>query len=108
MKNNPNHGNRLRPPVEAYEVKKQRSRDRYAASQLKNNGYWLHSKILRNLANLYGLDTEIPYLEFIKLGFDFKKFKSNKVLRGYTVYMYDNYGIYFLSNKNLCICKINI
>ena len=72
MKNNPNHGNRLRPPAEAYEVKKQRSRDRYAASQLKNNAYWLHNKILRNLANLYGLDTEIPNQEFIKQEFERK------------------------------------
>jgi len=107
MKNNPNHGNRLRPPVEAYEVKKQRSRDRYAESQLKNNAYWLHNKILRNLANLYGLDTEIPYVEFIKLGFDFKKFKSKTIIGEHTVLMYDVYGTYILSNKNLCICKIN-
>jgi len=108
MKNNPYHGNRLRSPEEAYEIKKKRSRDRYAATQLRSNPFWLHNKILRNLANLYGLDTEIPYVEFISLGFDFKKFKSKNVIRGYTVNTYDNYGIYFLPTKNLCICKINI
>jgi hypothetical protein len=46
-------------PAEVNEVKMQRYIDRYAASKLKNNGYWLHNKILRNLADLYGLDTEI-------------------------------------------------
>ena len=107
MKDNPNHGNRLRPPAEAYEVKKKRSRDRYAATQLKNNPYWLHNKILRDLVNLYGLDTEILYQEFINHGFDFKQYKSETIKNGHKVRIYDIYGIYFLPNKNLCICKIS-
>lgn len=107
MKDNPNHGNRLRPPAEAYEVKKKRSRDRYAAIQLKNNPYWLHNKILRDLANLYGLNTEIPHQEYINRGFDFKQFKSQRKINGHNVLIYDEYGTYILSNKNLCICKIN-
>jgi hypothetical protein len=107
MKDNPNHGNRLRPPAEAYEVKKKRSRDRYAATQLKNNPYWLHNKILRDLVNLYGLNTEIPNQEFINRGLDLKQFKSTMKINGNIVRMYDEYGIYILINKNLCICKIN-
>ena len=106
MKNNPNHGNRLRPLAEAYEIKKKRSRDRYAESQLKNNCYWFHNKILRNLANLYGLNTEIPGQEFENLGFDFYQYKSITTIEGHKVHMYDKYGIYILSNKNICICKI--
>jgi hypothetical protein len=107
MENNPNHGNRRRPPDEAYEVKKKRARDCYAAAQLKINPFWLHNKILRDLVSLYGLDTEIPYLEFINRGFDFKQFKSTEKFNGHMVRLYDHYGTYILPNKNLCICKIN-
>ena len=108
MKDNPNHGNRLRTVKEAYEEKKRQSRNRYAQAQLKINPLWLHNKILRSLANLYGLDTEIPNEEFIKQGFDFKKFKSKTIIDGHSVLMYDVYGTYILTNKKLCICKINI
>jgi hypothetical protein len=107
MKNNPNHGNRLRPPAEAYEIKKKRSRDRYATTQLKINPFWHHNKILRDLVNLYGLNTEIPHQEFINRGLDLKQFKSTTKINGNIVRLYDEYGIYILINKNLCICKIN-
>jgi len=107
MENNSNHGNRRRPPDEAYEVKKKRSRDFYAATQLKINPFWLHNKILRDLVSHHGLNTEIPCLEFITRGFDFKQFKSTKEINGQMVRMYDHYGTYILPNKNLCICKIN-
>lgn len=106
MKDNPNHGNRLRPPAEAYEIKKIRSRERYASLQLKNNKYWLHNKILRDLVNLYGLNAEIPFEEYIYRGFDFNVFITKKKTNGRTVLIYDQYGTYILSNKNLCICEI--
>jgi len=107
MKNNPNHGNRLRPPAEAYEIKKKRSTDSYAATQLKINPFWRHNKILRDLAYLYGLNKEIPHQEFINRGFNFKQFKSQKKMNGQNVLIYDVHGTYILTNKNLCICKIN-
>ena len=107
MKNNPNHGNRLRPPDKAYEVKKKRAKNRYASEQLKLNPLWLHNKILRDLVNLFGIDKEITYQEFINRGFNFKKYKSISKVNGHTAHMYDKYGIYILPNKNLKICINN-
>jgi hypothetical protein len=106
MKNNPNHGNRLRPPAEAYEVKKKRSRERYAASQLKNDPYWLHNRILRDLSNLYGLNVEIPIEHFLNRGFNIDEYKAEYRDNGLTIHCYDTYG-FIISNKKMgIICKI--
>jgi hypothetical protein len=106
MRDNPNHGNRLRPPAEAYDIKKKRSRERYAVIQLKNNPYWLHNKILRDLSNLYGLNVEIPIEQFYQRGFNLDIYKSESRVNGVFIRWYDTYGFYFSKTKMGIICKI--
>lgn len=106
MKQQLNHGNRLRPPDEAYEVKKQRAKDRYADLQLRANPFWRHNKILRDLYNLYGDDQEINKEEFFARGFDFEVYKESKMINGLRVFLYDKHGFYFTKNKTICIRKI--
>lgn len=106
MKHQLNHGNRLRPPDEAYEVKKQRAKDRYAELQLRANLFWRHNKILRDLYNLYGADQEIDTKDLIDLGFDFNVYKEIKMMNGLKVFSYDKHGFYLTKNKKICIRKI--
>ena len=106
MKNNPNHGNRLRPPEEAYEAKKKRSRDRYAEAQLKINPFWLHNKILRDLVNLNRTGTEIPISEFEKRKFDPTIFKSETKKDGTNYLNYDKYCISITKQKTIIIWEI--
>jgi hypothetical protein len=107
MKNNPNHGNRLRPPVESYENKKKRSRDRYAATQLKTNPFWKHNKILRDLVNLYGVGVEIPSKEFNDRGFDPQLYKKSSTSNTTTYLHYDIHKITITKNKTITIWKIS-
>lgn len=61
-----NHGNRLRPEKEAYEVKKARSRRVYAEKNLLIDPYWLNEKLLRKYYNLYGPKKYISPLYVVK------------------------------------------
>jgi hypothetical protein len=106
MKDNPNHGNRRRPPDEAYEVKKKRSRDNYAETQLKLNPFWLHNKIIRDLVCLYGTGTEIPLSEFDKRGFDPQKYKSTSIKEGQKCFFYDKYFFIITKQKSITLWKI--
>ncbi len=105
MKKNPNHGNRLRPPEEAYEVKKKRSIDCYAAAQLKINPYWRHNKILRDLSYLFGTGVEIPIKEFDDRGFDPQQYKSTSKINNTTYLNYDKFIITITKNKTIYIWK---
>ena len=107
MKNNPNHGNRLRPPAESYENKKKRSRDRYAATQLKNNPFWKHNKILRDLVNLYGVGVQIPSKEFNDRGFDPQLYKKSSTSNNTTYLHYDNHTITIKKNTTIIIWKMS-
>ena len=106
MKNNPNHGNRLRPPVEAYENKKKRSKDRYAATQLKSNPFWRHNKTLRDLVNLYGVEVEIPLKEFNDRGFDPLRYKNISTSNNTTYLHYDIHTITITKNTTIIIWKM--
>ena len=106
MKIKPIHGNRLRPPDEAYEVKKQRSRDRYAETQLKANPYWLHNKIIRELVYLHGTNTDIPVSEFSKRNFDANKYKSIEKRDGLNYLFYDKYYLTITKQNNVIIWKL--
>ena len=105
MKDNPNHGNRLRPVIEAYEEKKRQSKNRYAQAQLKINPFWLHNKILRDLSNLYGVGVEIPIKEFNDRGFDPQKYKITTTSNNTTYLHYDKYALTITKNKTIIIWK---
>ena len=105
MKNNPNHGNRLRPVDDAYEAKKQRSRDRYAAIQLKLDPYWRHNKILKDLVNLYGEGIEIPVQEFDDRGFDPSVYKNISKQNSISYLYYNKHIITINKNKTVSIWK---
>jgi hypothetical protein len=106
MKKQFNHGNRLRSPEDAYEMKKQRSTERYAASQLSINPWWLHNKILRDLYNLYGPFRDISHDVLTARGFNFSKYKESKTINGQKVFLYDKHGFYLTENKKVRICKL--
>jgi hypothetical protein len=106
MKNNPNHGNRLRPTAAAYENKKEQAKKRYAEAQLKINPLWLHNKILRDLHNLYGTNVEISLTEFYSRAFDASKYKSMSANEGTTFLYYDKFAITITKNKTVIIWKI--
>lgn len=106
MKDNPNHGNRLRPVVEAKEEKKRQSRNRYAQAQLKINPLWKHNKTLRDLVNLYGVGVEIPIKEFDDRGFDPRQYKSTSISNKTNYLHYDKHTITITNNKTIVIWKI--
>lgn len=106
MKNNPNHGNRLRPPHEAYEVKKKRAREKYASTQLKLNPFWRHNKILRDLANLYGTGSPIPISEFENRKFDISIYKRINMQQDKKYLVYDDFKIRPINQNFIIIWKI--
>ncbi|MFN5134945.1 MAG: hypothetical protein ACK5DG_06465, partial [Chitinophagaceae bacterium] len=75
-----NHGNRLRPKDEAYEVKKARSRRVYAELQMKVNPWWLNEKLLREQYNLYGKEFEEDPMVIYKKGFIPKTYTSESLI----------------------------
>ncbi len=102
---NLNHGNRLRPPDEAYERKKQLSRETYAKSKLAINPYWLNEKILRKNYNLYGGNLiEVKVLS--EEGFDFKSVNQRKSIEGEIVFLMNKYGYSINNNKMVRIWKM--
>jgi hypothetical protein len=108
MKNNPNHGNRIHPVGKAYEIKKQRNRERYASTHLRLNPLWRHNRILRDLANKYGSGVEITIKEFEERGFDSAIYKSTSNSNNTTYYHYDKHIITITNRKTILIWKISI
>ena len=102
----PYHGNRLRPPQEAYERKKMRSRETYAKSMLEINPFWLNEKILRKYYNLHGSELlEIKVL--IDEGFDFDMVREKTKIADEVVFMMKKFGYSISRNKMIKIWKIS-
>jgi len=108
MKNNPNHGNRIHPVGKAYEIKKQRNRERYASTHLRLNPLWRHNRILRDLANKYGSGVEITIKEFEERGFDPTINKSTSNSNNTTYYHYDKHIITITNRQTILIWKVSI
>jgi hypothetical protein len=98
------HGNRLRPPDKAYEVKKQRARNAYADAQMAKNKFWFNEKILRKNYNLHGGNPlEIIFLS--DQGFDFNLGDIKDEIEGKTVFMMKKFGYFFNDTKTIIIWK---
>ena len=101
-----NHGNRLRPEKEAYEVKKARSRRVYAEKNLLIDPYWLNEKLLRKYYNLYGPKKYISPQILEDEGFDFNLTKSKMTINGNIFEIMNKYGYRFTQNQQIILCKI--
>ena len=101
-----NHGNRLRPVTEAYEVKKERSRNAYAHKCLAINPYWKNEKILRKYYHLSGPGNPVPPQPLENEGFDFNLTKSKMTFNGYAFEIMNKFGYRFTQNQQLILCKI--
>jgi hypothetical protein len=102
---NLNHGNRLRPPYEAKEIKKQRSRETYAKSMLAIDPCWLNEKILRKIYNLFGLvNLDITLLN--EEGFDFNLVGKKIVINHETVFVMKKFGYSIVNQKKIKIWKM--
>jgi hypothetical protein len=101
-----NHGNRLRPEKEAYEVKKARSRRVYAEKNLLIDPYWLNEKLLRKNYNLYGPGVAINPQLLEDEGFDFNLVKSKMTINGNTFEMMHKFGYRFTINEKIILCII--
>jgi hypothetical protein len=101
-----NHGNRLRPEKEAYEVKKARSIRVYAEKNLLIDPYWLNEKILRKYYNLYGHGKHISPQILEDEGFDFNLTKSKMTINSNIFEMMHKYGYTLLQNQQIILCKI--
>jgi hypothetical protein len=101
-----NHGNRLRPPGEAYERKKLRSRETYAKLKLASNPFWLNEKILRKNYNLYG-GTLIEAKVLSDEGFDFKLVNNRKSIEGETVFIMNKFGYSINHTKKIKVWKFS-
>jgi hypothetical protein len=101
-----NHGNRLRPEKEAYEVKKARSKRVYAEKNLLIDPYWLNEKLLRKYYNLYGPGVVINPQLLEDEGFDFNLAKSKMTINGNTFEMMHKFGYRFTINEKIILCKI--
>jgi hypothetical protein len=106
MKRKDWHGNRLRSPEEAKEMKKKRSRERYARREKMINRFWLHNKILRELVHLFGVGTPISMAHFDNRGFDSTICKEEEISNGQLYMCYDKYKIHITPEKNIVIWKI--
>lgn len=106
MKRKDWHGNRLRSPEEAREMKKKRSRERYAEREILLNPYWKHNKILKELANLFGVGTEISRVHFDARGFNSNVCKAEIKSDNRLYRCYDKYKIHMTENKTIVIWKI--
>lgn len=100
------HGNRLRSAEEAWEMKKKRSRERYARRELALNPFWHHNKVLRELVHLFGVGTPISMAHFETRSFNINIFKAEENLNNRPCRYYDEYKIYPYDDKNIVICKI--
>ena len=107
MKENPSHGNRLRPPHEAYEVKKKRSRDRYAAMKMKLNPTWHNDRVLRDLVNLFGTGKEIPLDEYQRRAFDFNNYLEIRQDGSVKLLVFNKYEIQIRKEKQIIIWMRN-
>lgn len=104
MIHNKSHGNRLRPPDEAYERKKQLSRETYKKAMLAINPFWLNEKILRKNYNLYGSDPlEMDFL--YKQGFNFKLLNKKLTIKDNIVFCMNKFGYYINHNEKIIIWK---
>lgn len=101
-----NHGNRLRPEKDAYEIKKARSIRVYAEKNLLIDRYWLNEKILRKYYNLYGQGKHISPQILEDEGFDFNLAKSKMTINGNTFEMMHKFGYRFTINEKIILCKI--
>ncbi len=102
---NLNHGNRLRPPNEAYERKKQRSNEAYATAMLANNPFWMNEKILRKNYCMYG-SKHLDPIFLSKQGFDFTLVNQKIEIENQTVFVMKKHGYSFINNKTVRIWKI--
>jgi hypothetical protein len=101
-----NHGNRLRPEKDAYEIKKARSIRVYAEKNLLIDPYWLNEKILRKYYNLYGPGKHISPQILEDEGFDFNLTKSKMTINGNIFEIMHKYGYTLLQNQQIILCKI--
>ena len=102
---NLNHGNRLRPPDEAYARKKQRSNETYAKAMLANNPFWLNEKILRKNYNLYG-SNHLDLIFLREQGFDFELVNEKLNIDGELVFIMKKFGYSFINSKTVKIWKM--
>ena len=102
---NLNHGNRLRPPDEAYERKKKRSKETYAKAMLANNRFWFNEKILRKNYNLYG-GKHLDLIFLREQGFDFELVNEKLNIEGELVFSMKKFGYSFVNNKSVKIWKM--
>ena len=101
-----NHGNRLRPIDEAYEVKKERSRRAYEEAQMKLNPCWLNEKILREQYNLYGPNHLGDLIELYNKGFDLRIYSRKIEMNGVLVLVMKKHGFSLDENGKLIVWKI--
>ncbi len=102
------HGNACYCPGEicAYEAKKLRSINQYAAKSLRADAMWTNEKFLRETYYKHGSQTEIAPHELEKVGFDFDLNSEEKDVDGTLVFCMRNFGYSFLKNKNIIIWKL--
>jgi hypothetical protein len=101
-----NHGNRLRPRYEAYQVKKERSRRVYAETQMKLDSCWLNEKLLREQYNRYGTEYEEDPRILKEKGFEFRSYNDEIDIDGIKAYIMKKHGWFFTEEKKIKVCKI--
>jgi hypothetical protein len=100
------HGNSKYHETCTYELKKRRSRLRYAALAIKNNKYWNSERILRNAYEEADPNKEHEIEELINNGLDIKNYQEEKTVNGSKVYTYIKFGFSYIPPKTIIICKI--
>jgi hypothetical protein len=101
-----NHGNRLRPVIEAYETKKVRSINAYAQKCLALDPYWRNEKILREHYHLYDPGKAIDPQLLENEGFDFNLTKTKMIINGHEFDVMNKFGYRFTQNEQIILCKI--
>ena len=106
MKNNLNHGNRLRHPIDAYEKKKERARKHYADVQMKLNPTWRNERIIRDEVNLNDNNCIIHPDELIKMEFCFDVYSRCLMKGDEKVYVMKKYGYSITKSKMIKLWKL--
>ena len=70
------------------------------------NRYWLSNRTLKNAWDFTDPEKVHELEVLVEDGLDIKNYKSKITIKNETVYTYGNFGFYYLTDKNIIICKL--
>ena len=100
------HGNSRYCKACADSINNMNSKLSYGKRSIMANRYWLSNRTLKNAWDFTDPEKVHELEVLVDDGLDIKNYKSKITIKNETVYTYGNFGFYYLTDKNIIICKL--